>query len=210
MSRTRLGWLSFATLTVAILCLAAGMAGAQTNGVYQVNYYSHPANGTGQDSTFHIVNPGTAVTTLDRNGLPLDGQLCANIYVFNDDEQEEACCGCELTADSETTLSLEHDLLVNPINPVNLSHDGVVKIIAGNLNGSPCDPAAEHNPIAPTPELHAWGTHIQKQGSTVSETEEDFAAAPLSNSELTFAENLCSAIQAQGSGKGICTCGYGD
>jgi hypothetical protein len=209
MSRTRLGWLSFATLTVAIICLAAGIATAQTNDVYQVNYYSHPANGTGQDTTFHIINTGTAVTSLDRNGLPLNGQICADIYVFNDDEQEEACCGCAMTADSETTLSLEHDLLANPINPAIESHDGVVKIIAGNINGSPCDPAAENNPIVPTPEVRAWATHIQNQASVV-ETEERFAAAPLSTSELTFAENLCSAIQAQGSGKGICTCGYGD
>jgi len=210
MSRTRLGWLSCATLTVAIICLAAGIATAQTNDVYQVNYYSHPSNKPGQDTTFHIVNPGTAVTTLDRNGLPLDGQLCADIYVFNYDEQEVACCGCELTADSETTLSLEQNLLANPVNPLSLSNEGVVKIVAGNLNGSPCDPAAENNPIVPTPGLRAWGTRLQAQGSTVVETEGDFAAAPLSTSELTFAENLCSAIQAQGSGKGICTCGYGD
>jgi hypothetical protein len=210
MSRTRLGWLSFATLTVAIICLAAGIAPAQTNDVYWVSYYSHPSNTTGQDSTFHIVNPGTAVTTLNRNGQPTNGQLCADIYVFNSDEQEEACCGCELTADSETTLSLEHDLLANPINPAILSHDGVVKIVAGNLNGSPCDPAAENNNITPTPELRAWATHIQNQSGKLAETENGFSAAPLSASELTFAENLCSAIQSQGSGKGICSCGYGD
>jgi hypothetical protein len=212
MSRSRLGWLSFATLTVMIVCLAAGIAPAQTNDVYQVNYYSHPSNTVGQDSTFHIVNPGTAVTTLDRNGVPVDGQLCANIYVFNSDEQEVECCGCELTADSEITLSLEKDLLGNPVNPRQLNNDGVIKIISGNLNGAPCDPAAETNPITPTPELRAWGTRQQSVGSTtkVVETEEGFAAAPLSTSELTFAENLCSAIQSQGSGKGICSCGYGD
>lgn len=210
MSRTRLGWLSFATLTVALICLAAGIAPAQTNDVYQVTYYNHPGSGGSTDSTFHIVNPGTAVTALDNNGLPTNGQLCADIYVFNNDEQEVACCGCELTADSEITLSLNKNLLDNPVNPGVLTHSGVIKVISGNLNGSPCDPAAEHAPIVPTPELRAWGTRIQTEGSTTPETEEGFAAAPLSASELSFAENLCSSIQAEGSGKGICSCGYGD
>lgn len=211
MSRTRLGWLSLATLTVAIICLGAGIATAQTSDVYQVNYYAHPSNTPGEDTTFHIINTGTAVTTLNRNGVPVDGQLCADIYVFNNDEQEVACCGCELTADSETTLSLEKDLLANPVNPRLLSNYGVVKIVSGNLNGSPCDPAAEVNPITPTPELRAWGTRLQAEGgTTVVETEGDFAAAPLSTSELTFVENLCSSIQSEGSGKGVCTCGYGD
>jgi hypothetical protein len=202
--------LSLATLTVAIICLGAGIATAQTSDVYQVNYYSHPSNAPGEDTTFHIVNPGTAVTTLNRNGLPVDGQLCADIYVFNNDEQQVACCGCELTADSEITLSLEKDLLSNPVNPRLLTNDGVVKIISGNLNGAPCDPAADVNAITPTPELRAWGTRLQTEGTKVVETEEEFAAAPLSGSELTFAENLCSSIQSEGSGKGVCSCGYGD
>jgi hypothetical protein len=208
MSRTRLGWLSFATLTLAIIGLAAGLATAQTDDVYWVNYYSHPT-GSG-DTTFHIVNPGTAVTALNNNGIPTNGQLCANIYVFNTDEQEVECCGCELTPDSEITLSLETDLLGNPINPKNVTTTGVIKIIAGNLNASPCDPAGDTNPIVPTPELRAWGTHDTQQAKTFPETEESFAAPPLSGSELTFAESLCSSIEAQGSGKGICTCGYGD
>jgi hypothetical protein len=201
--------LSFAILTVAVFCLATGVAIAQTNDVYWVNYYSHPGK-TG-DSTFHIVNPGTAVTTLNSNGQPTNGQLCANIYVFNTDEQEVECCGCELTADSEITLSLETDLLGNPINPRNVTHDGVIKIVSALPNASPCDPAAENNPIVPTPELRAWGTRSQTQaGTNLIETEEEFAPAPLTGSELTFAESLCSSIESQGSGKGVCTCGYGD
>jgi hypothetical protein len=208
MYRTRLGWFSFATLTLAIVCLAAGMAAAQTDDVYWLNYYTHPTKGP--DTTFHIVNPGTAVTTLNNNGIPTNGQLCADIYVFNTDEEEVACCGCELTPDSEITLSLGTDLLGNPINPRDVTTTGVVKIISGNLNASPCDPGAENTAITPTPELRAWATHDGPQGTAFPETEESFAAAPLTGSELTFAESLCSSIEAQGSGKGVCTCGYGD
>ncbi len=210
MSRTRSSWLIYTALTVALVCLAVGPMFGQGNDVYQLTYYNHPSNNVGQDSTYHIVNPGSAVTTLNRNGVPVNGQLCADIYVFNDDEQEVACCGCQLTADSETTLSLEKDLLANPVNPANLTHTGVIKIISGNLNGAPCDPAADFNPVVPTPDLRAWATHTQSEGATTPETEEEFAPAPLSANELLFAENLCSDIINQGSGKGICTCGYGD
>lgn len=209
MSRIRSSWLSFATLTLAIVCLAAGMAAAQTNDVYWVNYYSHPTKGP--DTTFHIVNPGTAVTTLNNNGVPTNGNLCADIYVFNSDEQEVECCGCQLTPDSEITLSLSTDLLGNPINPHNVTVGGVLKIVSGNLNGAPCDPGAETTGITPTPELRAWGTHdVPQDSTTFPETEESFAAAPLTGSELTFVESLCSSIEAQGSGKGVCSCGYGD
>jgi hypothetical protein len=213
MYQSRLGWLIFATFGVAVVCLAAAIANAQTSDVYQLTYYSHPSNTTGEDTTFHIINTGTAVTTLDNNGLPTNGKLCADIYVFNDDEQEVACCGCVLTPDSETTLSIEHNLLSNPINPAILTNDGVIKIISGSLNGpggKSCDPAAEVAPIIPVEELRAWGTHLQAEGTALFETEEAFASAPLTNSELNFAANLCSAIQAQGSGKGKCDCGYGD
>lgn len=213
MSRTRSSSLIYAALTVALVCLAVGTMFGQANDVYQVTYYNHPSSTVGQDSTYHVVNPGAAVTALNRNGVPVNGNLCANIYVFNDDEQEVACCGCQLTPDSETTLSLEKDLLANPVNPLNLTHTGVIKIISGtpNVSGAPyCDPAADINPIVPTPDLRAWATHTQSEGSTTPETEEEFAPAPLSANELVFAENLCSDIINQGSGKGLCTCGYGD
>jgi len=213
MSRKReSSWISYTILTVAIVVLAAGIASAQD--AYQVTYYANPAGNKSPDSSIHIINPGTAVKTLNRNGYPIDGQLCAFIYVFNDDEQEEECCGCLLTADSEITLSLHTDLLGSPFNMRELTKDGVIKIVSGpaNVPGPPpsCDPAAELNdPIVPTSELRAWSTHTQAQGSTNVETEEEFAAVPLSADELSFAENLCSDISGA-SGKGICTCGYGD
>lgn len=208
MSQTRgSGWLSYIGVMIGVVCLA-GMLYAQTPTPYAVTYYnnSNPV----PDSTFHIVNPGYDVTTLDPNGKPTSGYLCAMIYVFNNDEQLEECCGCLLTADSEITLSLNKDLLKNPVNGVNVTQHGVVKIISATENNAPCDPTADVNPITPVTELQAWGTHTLKFGSVYPEAEERFQYATLQTFELDFDEYLCSTIYTEGSNKGICTCGYGD
>jgi len=208
MSRTR-GSSCFGKIvgSVALLCLAAGIAAAQST--YQVTYYSNPL-GASLDSTFHIVNPGTQVTEVDSNGKPLNGDLCADIYVYNNDEQVVECCGCRLTPDSERTLSLNTDLLANPINPKEVTTDGVIKIVSTRPNSSnQCDPTGDTGPTRLALEVQAWATHIQTNANN-PETEEEFASAHLSPFELQYDQRLCSAIRTSGSRKGICTCGYGD
>jgi hypothetical protein len=209
MSRTKASnWLGYTVLAVAVVVLAAGISSAQD--VYQTTYYTNPQGITSPDSTIHLVNPGTAVTALNRNGFPTNGNLCAFVYVFNNNEEEVECCGCVLSPDSQTTLSLHNDLLKNPLNVHDLTNDGVIKVISGPPNnGGSCDPTGDAAPIVPAPELRAWATHIQAQKGSNVETEEPFADVPLSADELTFAENLCSDISG-GSGHGVCSCGYGD
>jgi hypothetical protein len=177
---------------------------------YQVNYYSNALTEGAPDGTVHVVNPGTAVTKLDADGKPLDGDLCAQVYVLNDDEQEVECCGCRLTPDSERTLSINKNLLGNPINVKIVTPDGVVKVVsepapAGN---GVCRPDKEGSKVAAG--LRAWATHIQTVSESYTETEEEFEAAPLSDNELFWLQNQCSAIYTNGSGHGRCTCGYGD
>lgn len=207
MSRTRGSSLvSSLGITVALVCLLAGIAAAQST--YSVTYYSNP-NPTKWDSTFHIVNPGAAVTSINLDGQPLNGNLCAEIYVYNDDEQVVECCGCLLTPDSEKTLSLNKDLLANPVNSLEVTTDGVVKIISALPNSAgKCDPTGDTT-IVPTLELQNWASHVQAT-ATNPETEEEFANATLSSLELEYDERLCSAINTSGSKKGICSCGYGD
>ena len=128
--------LMYTLLTVSLVFLAAAVSSAQTKDeptdTYQVNYYSNALATGAPDGTVHIVNPGTAVTKLDADGKPLDGDLCAQIYVLNNDEQEVECCGCRLTPDSERTLSIDKSLLGNPINVKIVTPDGVVKIVSAS------------------------------------------------------------------------------
>lgn len=212
MSRKRgLSQFGFTVLVPAILCLAAGIAAAQgpqeAANTFQVNYYSN--FGSSPVATIHIVNPGTAATTLNADGVPTNGSLCADVYVYNDDEELLECCACKLTPDSERTLSLKLDLLKNPINGRNVTTDGVLKIVSTATVGGICPFPSGDTTITPTPGLTAWGTHTQYNGGGYPETETEFQAAPLSTFEFEYNERGCSAV-AGGSGAGVCTCGYGD
>jgi hypothetical protein len=193
-----------------------GIASAQTQDEpadsYQVTYYSNALVPGAPDGTVHIVNPGTSLTTIDANGKPINGRLCADVYVLNNDQQVVECCGCTLTPNSERTLSINRDLLGNPVNPANVTPDGVIKIVSAAFNVTTfpfCRPDRPN--IVPTAALRSWATHIQAQpGPVFPETEEEFAAAPLSDFELSNLENQCSAIFTSGSGPGVCRCGFGD
>jgi len=204
--------LTYTVLTVSVVLLAA-VSWAQTKyepaDTYQVTYYSDALTAGAPDATVHIVNPGTAVTRINPDGKPQNGNLCADIYVLNNDEQEVECCGCKLTPDSERTLSIDTNLLGNPINSQIVTADGVIKIVSGPVSKTgTCVPDKEG--IVPVAGLRAWDTHIQAVPSGYVETEEEFGAAPLSDNELFWLQNQCSAIYTSGSGHGKCTCGYGD
>ena len=211
MSRKRgLRQFGFTVLVPAILCLAAGVAAAQgpqePADTFQVNYYSNYGRLV---QTIHIVNPGTAATTLNADGVPTNGNLCADVYVYNNDEELLECCACALTPDSERTLSLSFDLLKNPINGRNVTTDGVLKIVSTAPVAGTCPFPSGDTTITPTPALRAWGTHTQINGTGYPETETGFQAAPLSSFEFEYNERGCSAV-AGGSGAGVCTCGFGD
>jgi len=206
--------LGYGLLVICVLCLVAGMAVAQEpNDTFQLTYYSNGQVKTISDATVHIVNPGTDITTINKNGEPTSGNLCADIFVYNNDEQAVECCACELTPDSERTLGIRTNLLANPVNSGNVTNDGVIKVISTALVNGTCPTPTGDTTITPTAGLRAWGTHWQSQGTeTVNyyETEEEFAAAPLSSFEFEYDELQCSAIVTSGSKKGICSCGYGD
>jgi hypothetical protein len=213
-------WFGHTVLLMTIVCLAVGIAAAQSEptDTYQVDYYSNvfAPVATG---TVHIVNPGTALTKLNPDGKPLNGSgnLCANIFVYNNDEQVVECCSCLLTPDSERTLSINGNLLGNPINSGNVTADGVIKIISTAPVKGVCPLPTGDTTITPTAGLRAWAANIQVQGTgsdsapySYPETEEAFAAAPLTGFEFEYNETECSAIGTSGSGPGICSCGTGD
>jgi len=205
--------LIYTVLTTSVVFLAAAISSAQTKDeppdTYQVNYYSNALTSEAPDGTVHIVNPGTAVTKLNSDGKPVNGDLCAEIYVLNNDEQEVECCGCRLTPDSERTLSIDKNLLGNPINVKIVTPDGVMKIVSAPVPTTGiCRPDKEG--VKPVAGLRAWATHIQSVSESFAETEEEFEAAPLSDNELFWLQNQCSSIFTNGSGHGRCSCGYGD
>lgn len=198
-------------IAVTLIGFAAVSLSAQTYpDTFKVGYYSnaHTDNvctDTGEpDATVRLTNAGTQI------GSKADpsGNLCAMIYVLTVDQQVAECCGCALTPDALLTLSVNDNLTSNPLTNV-IPTNGDIKIISST--GAPtCNPS---KPV-PAAGVRAWGTHIQS-GTTSNlidtltsfETETAFSDSTLSTGELKMLQNKCQAIQNNGSGYGICTCG---
>jgi hypothetical protein len=190
MSRTKL---LVACTLVASLALFVGSAAAANPpvttaaDVLAVDYFAN-ANTTGApDATVRIVHPGVAA-----------GNLCADIYVFDTNEEMSECCSCTVTPDGILTLSVDTDLTSNPLTGVILNA-GVIKIVSAATAGGLCPlPTAP----APTPDLRSWATHIQNGAFTL--TENASQPAPLSTAEGKALAAQCSDIKGAGSGHGVC------
>jgi len=156
---------------------------------------------------FPNLNVSDSSINITNTGLSNGGNLCANVYTFSPDEQLIACCSCVVTPNALVSLSVVNDLISNTLTPA-VPTSVVVKIIptlpaGGNCNGS------AGNLVAATlaPGLTAWGTklHLTTAPSTVTgRTEEEFQQFLLSAAERTHLGSLCSFIQSNGSGFGIC------
>jgi len=85
------------------------------------------ASGGAGDALVRIANP----THTDTRQL---GTLCAMIYVFDDIEEMQACCGCPVTPDGLRTASVINNLTKNfGVNRGNLNA-GVIDIVSNGPN----------------------------------------------------------------------------
>lgn len=187
-------------LLAGVLIAGNGVASAQD--VYKVDYFSNnlyilTSGGLGFPPTLptanvRIANPGLTY-----------GNLCAMIYVFDQDQQMTECCGCSVSHNGLLTLTVAQ-LTLNPLTFV-VSHNGVVKVVSAAVNNSPCDPTAN---VTPKPNLRVWVTHIQNPiGTAYPVTETEASDSTLGATELANLQAQCSFINILGSGQGICNCG---
>jgi hypothetical protein len=125
---------------VGLVIAGAGDASAQAD-VYKVNYFSdnlpvvpiptvRSNTVVGIDGTVRITNPGLTY-----------GNLCATIYVFDQDQQLSECCGCTETHNGLRTLSVRYDLTSNPLTGV-VSNNGVIKVVSSAPVSGVCDPTS--------------------------------------------------------------------
>ena len=185
--------LPVALAIAGLVTLGSSTASAQD--VYKVNYFANNIKAA-PDATVRIDNPGLTY-----------GNLCAFIYVFADDQQLAECCGCVETHNGLRTLSVKKDLTANTLTREPLPN-GVIKIVSGAVNDSPCDPTAN---VKPTPNLRVCVTHIQNAvGTAYPITETESSDSTLGATELANLQAQCAFINVLGSGQGICTCGTGD
>jgi hypothetical protein len=198
------------------LSLSAAPAPADTSGGFQVRYASNLTIG---DSYVNFTNDGasSSSTGLETGGFQ-NGNLCVNVYAYSPDEQLVSCCTCLVTPNALASLSVSNDLVSNTLTPIRPSA-AVVKLVGSSgVNGS-CNAATVSRTGANvlTPGLIAWGTTIHAlpttsgtPAGTYGVTETQFSRATLSGAELSRMTQLCSFIQANGSGYGICkSCRFG-
>ena len=185
--------LPVALAIAGLVTLGSSIASAQD--VYKVNYFANNI-AAAPDATVRIDNPGLTY-----------GNLCAFIYVYAADQQLAECCGCVETHNGLRTLSVKTNLTSNPLTGV-VPTNGVIKIVSGAVNDSPCDPTAN---VKPTANLRAWVTHTQNAvGTAYPITETESSDSTLGATELANLQAQCAFIGILGTGQGICTCGTGD
>jgi len=160
---------------------------------FQITY---AANLNVGDSVLNFTNSGATVSS------GASQNLCANLYTFDPAEELISCCGCSITPNALTTVSVVSALLSNPLTPA-IPTGAVIKIVA--TSDATC------NPATPTTLAHgvlAWSTTLHQNTSTAtptySVTELPFEFATLSAAELAHVSSTCGFIQANGTGFGLC------
>src|ERR1700679_1748743 len=181
-----------------VLALCAGSALAVTTtpapDTLKIDYFANANTAGAPDGTVRLTNPGSA-----------GGSVCANIYVFDPNQELSECCSCYLSPDGLRTLSVNTDLTGNPLTGKTLA-TGVIKIVSNVATSTVCPVPTRLNSIQGG--VRSWATHIQN--ANFSETETASQDATLVAAEVNRLNAQCNSIVLDGSGSGICTCGTGD
>jgi len=147
------------------------------------------------DQSIRIVNSGVQSTA------SVLGDLCANIYVFDNTQELKECCSFPVTANGYLRFSVNTNLTGNPGNGVPFNV-GSVDVVPSVLSATTlCDPTK----VSPVPSLDVWSTHVANNGAGFRLVETLAPSAPLSAPELTELQSVCAFIVGNQSGKGICT-----
>ena len=192
-------------VVLGVLALLLPVAApAQT---YYVDYFSNNFTAP-EDGVIRIVNVG-------QGGNPLTtpvGDICANIYVFDADQEMAACCAERLTPNELDSADVFLQLTSNTLTPA-LLNAGVIKVVLTPVPTGGCSPTTAFS--APDATLASvWGTHPQRNlivaapGGTISFpflTETEKQPRPLSASEQGFLPQACSFALYLGSGFGTCS-----
>jgi hypothetical protein len=176
-------------------CPGIAVVGTRPADVYQLLPYV-VSPGFAAPAQLVIANPGEQATPISVG----QGTVCADIYVFDANQEMLECCQCPITANGAIMLRVlrepeqRPDVTGNPLTGV-APFFGLIKIVSDS--GTNCD---ARNPV-PTPDLRAWGLFLPDYSMT------QFAAASLQPAEQQFLGNACSFVVYLGSGRGVCTCG---
>jgi hypothetical protein len=185
-------------VVLGVLVLMSGAAFAQ--GTYFVNYFSNNQGATAPvDAWIRVLNAGLGGTPLTSPA----GDICANYYVFDNNQEMIECCSCRITPNEYRGARVGHCLTASPLTGV-VPTSGVVKIVTTPFTGS-CNPTA---PLtgADAGLAKVWGTHLQVTGGATYVSEAEKLPSLLSAEEATFLPSTCAFVRYLGSGFGKCNC----
>ncbi len=135
------------------------------------------------------------------------GDVCANIYVFDSNQEMVACCSCRITPNGLLTLSVRNDLTSNVLTRI-FPPNGDVKIVSTAAVGNTlCTPVTYNGGLLDS--VVGFGAHVQVTGGATSITETNIPDAALSTSEQGFLTQTCQFARYLGSGFGTCSCPIG-
>jgi hypothetical protein len=165
-------------------------------GNYALSYFANAHTAGASDGTLRLVNDGNV-----SDASPA-GDLCAAIYVFDDNENQQECCSCRVTPNGYLSLSINSNLTANNA-PNKTLHRGVIKILSSAPSGGVCDPTTTNIHRG----IRGWLTHIEKAGTGFLHSTEDLKDSSLSLSEAGDLAEDCSLIRSAGKGvTGVCSC----
>jgi len=185
---------------VLLFLVSPAILVAQT---YLVDRYS---NNAGPGTT---MDPGLSLINVARGGSPVTsavGDVCANIYVFDANQEMISCCYCRLTPNALATASVGNELTNNPLTSV-IPNAGVIKILPTAAGAAVCNPAARSAP-SDASLVMGFATHLETSTAATFITETNIPIAPLGSDEAAFLPNACLFVTYLGSGygKGTCSC----
>ena len=183
-------------------------------GTGQFETPASPCNTYGfADNIIHLINPkGGSSAVLGSSDKP----VCANIYVFDDDQEMVACCSCDITSNGLATISVDKDLLVDPIlsgGAPDGIEDGSVAIVA-SPGSYGCYPGGyDYSPSLAN--LLGSISHVQTIKNNRGEYTRGFTEVRLNDdaggdaSNVTYLQEECTNLLGNGSGAGYCYCPAG-
>ncbi len=188
--------------------------------------FGDPSNLDKADSVINLTNTGfTGAFGISGNPGQTAGNICANVYVFDPQEELISCCSCLVTPNGLNSLSARGDLISNTLTPA--TPTSITEVIVPTTplvdNPTPAGTADNYvacNPSAPTTNiaggganppvvapfsLLGWETdnHVNAQGG-LSLTEVPFRRVDLGTQEFAQLQAFCRFNQINGTGFGVC------
>jgi len=198
-------------VVLGLLVLVPSFALAQTAPItpsYFVNHFANnvaatptsPFSTSGADQIVRVINAGEF-------GSPLTvpaGDICANFYVHNADQEMVACCASKLTPNELSSAYVGKQLTSNSLNSGAIPASGVIKVtLTRDDSGAHCDPT---DPLG-TPDAtlgQVFATHLQVTNGNTYVTETELLSSALSEAEFVYLPETCFFVQLLGSGTGVC------